>query len=144
MSANASASPEVRARVNTRYRGYSLLSDYFPLTLNNGAAVKGVAAECSRCGIRLSSTMFRGEVRETVANCFRVTAIGWCTDCELLTPFLFHIVPQGSDGYELVPLDFRGWPENYEPSIVSFRQPGQFECVEVELPCDTEPSSNTG
>lgn len=137
---NANAEPQtadVRSRVNTRYRSYGLLTDYFPLTLSNGVEVKGIAAECSRCQQRLTPNMFRGEVREVVAKCFRVTAIGWCTDCDLLTPYLFHIVPHENDeDYDLIPLDYRGWPEQYESSVVQFRP--RMTCEEVKA------QSNTG
>jgi hypothetical protein len=113
---------DVRARANLRFRSYPLLSEYFPLLLNNGVNVNGVAATCSQCANKLPSGVFRGEVRQVVFGCYRVTAIGWCVECDLLTPYLFHITPT-ADNYELTKMEFRGWPEQYEPIVIPFRVP---------------------
>jgi len=125
------ATANVRAKVNARFRANPLLTDYFPLTLDNGAAVQGVVPECSGCGQRISAGLFRGEVRQAAAGCYRVTSIGWCVKCDLLTPYIFHIVPTPPAGYDLRPLEFRGWPEQYESKVL------QFKCETVEEQANT-------
>lgn len=115
---------DVKQRANTRFRNYHVLRDYFMLVLKNGARVRGVVAMCGKCQGKIADDMLRGEVREAVANCYRVTAIGRCGSCDWLTPFLFHIVPvPGDAGYELVALDSRGWLEMFdERRVVQFKR----------------------
>jgi len=111
---------EVKARINERYLKYAVLSDYFPLTLQNGAVVDGVTALCSHCQGRLLHGVVRGEVRMAPENIFRVTAIGWCIECKVLSPYLFHIVPMG-DTYDFRYMEQRGWIERCETkSVIPF------------------------
>ena len=110
----------IRGRVNQRFRDYAVLADYFPIKLKNGAVVQGVRAHCNSCQSPITSSMLRGEVRTSPEESYRVTAIGWCTECDLLSPFLFHVVPEG-EGYGLKTLEPRGWHEAYqEKSVVGF------------------------
>lgn len=106
-----------------RYNSYPLLTDYFPLLLENGGVVKGLTASCAKCGHDVHKSHLRGEVRESVMNCYRITAIGWCPKCDLMSPYLVHVVPDDSGGYTFVPLDFRGWSEEFDGKVLSF-EPG--------------------
>jgi len=133
--ANTAELQGVRTKVNARFRAYDLMSDYFPLTMKNEAVVEGVVPECSQCAQRISAGVYRGEVREVPNDSYRVTSIGWCVKCDLLSSFMFHIVPTSQGAYELTEMEFRGWPELYEPKVL------QFKCETVELPCDV--SANT-
>ena len=112
----------LKLRVNQRYRAMSLVSEYFPMTLDNGAIVPGVAGKCPNCNKGIAKGLMRGEVRHAPAETFRVTAVGWCLDCDILFPYLFHIVPFGSDTFIIQPLDMRGWPEAYESKVLPFEQ----------------------
>lgn len=118
----AASDDETRERIHTRFTRYPILTEYFPLALVNGSVVRGVVASCSRCSHPITPGTVRGEVREVVGDCYRVTAIGWCVECDLLTPFLFHVMPCG-DGFKFVTLDHQGWPEEHEDrKIIEFKK----------------------
>lgn len=107
----------IRDQVNNRFRDYHLVSDHFPLTLRNGTQIKGVVATCSRCRKNISESMFRGEVHPAPDDCFKVTAIGWCIGCSLLSPFLFSVMPDG-ENFIIKNMEYRGWEELYEKDNV--------------------------
>ena len=112
----------LKTLVNLRYRTLSLLSDYFPIILANEAEVPGVVGRCPHCNKHIMKAMFKGELRKAPDECYRVTAIGWCLDCDILSPFLFHIVPYGPT-FIIQGLTQRGWPEAYEHKTLPFAKP---------------------
>lgn len=114
--------PTVRKLVNMRYHNLSHVSDYFPIILENGMEVPGVIARCSRCNKEIMKAMFRGELRHVPENCFRVTGIGWCLECDVLSPYLFHIMPYGPTFF-IQNMNQRGWPECYEHKVLPFEKP---------------------
>ena len=128
--------PNLKTLVNVRYREVGLLSDYFPIILKNEIQVPGVVAHCSRCSKPILKAMLHGELRVAPEGCYRVTAIGWCLECDVLSPYLFHIAPFGPT-FVILPMNNRGWPEIYDCKVVPFAKP------EKKKKKKSEPVANT-
>lgn len=110
---------QIKGRVYTRYRNYPLVSDHFPLVLRNDAKINTITAKCGRCGKNIGEEFFRGVVSPSPDYRLKVTAIGECVHCTLLSPFLFVITPEG-DKFTIQNMEYRGWMELFENKVIEW------------------------
>ncbi len=105
--------------VNRFFRESVPLEWYLPIVLPNCSQVTELTCKCQACGKIVASDDLRGSIHRSIRG-FRMTAFGFCEDCNLLTPYLYDIVPQ-ENGFTLLHEKWKGWREG-EVVHVDFRK----------------------
>lgn len=82
---------------------------YLPIRLTNDSTVTSLSCNCYTCGKPVEPDDLRGSIHRSIRG-FRLTAFGFCEPCNMLTPYLYDIVPDG-EGFALKGEKWKGWKE---------------------------------
>lgn len=73
------------------------ISSYLPINFKSGVSFTDVEVKCLECSTTLFSKHVHGKINVVLDNVANIEAIGWCKDCNILTPFYFRV--RGDNGY---------------------------------------------
>lgn len=104
-------------RINDFFKSSTAISRVLPVKLTNGATIDEVECYCSSCKKIIPPGNFRGDLNPSLRG-YRMTAFGFCKSCNVLTPFIYELVPHGIS-YDLEPQEWRGWSNG---SVVEFKK----------------------
>lgn len=99
----------LKSSVNDFYRNNVPIDWYLPIKLKNGSEVHRVSCKCLGCGGVIKDENLRGSIHRSIRG-FKITAFGLCENCNLMTPYMYDIVPDG-DGFALEAHKWKGWRE---------------------------------
>lgn len=102
-------SSNVKTGVNDFFRKNVPIDWYLPIKLSNGSEVHSATCRCLRCGGLIKDGNLKGSIHRSIKG-FRITAFGLCEECNLMTPHMYDIVPDG-DTFSLVQHKWNGWGE---------------------------------
>jgi hypothetical protein len=67
------------------------ISSFFPLVFRTGARWNALSGKCGDCDREFEDRDLRGEVSSPFSSVFIVRATGFCSTCNLLTPFSYRL-----------------------------------------------------
>jgi hypothetical protein len=116
-----------RERVNRSFKSMGLLCHHLPLRMDNGASMPHLDARCGGCHERIKTALLKGEIQRSWEG-HRITALGYCLGCNMITPFMYDIEVHDATYTATRDCNWKGWSEG-EIVEVDFRK-------EVDPTCD--------
>lgn len=92
--------------INQWFAEAKTIQSQLPVQLENGCTVSHLAFKCRNCRCEIEQLQTRGTLTRSM-GIYTMTAYGYCTDCNLLTPFNYRVRPDDHGGFQINPMEKR-------------------------------------